>query len=201
MLFLSVILVSGGCLVRPDGYPRYSLIGPGGYSRCSLITRTPALIRSSRTIVRNVSRTLVSRLSSVSYLINASSYSRVSDATILPSASDCSGSFRSVLINPSNCSFTGKPSKFTVTAPRQRSGYSYSDELLHFLRRYDPTFVRVDLQQTQKESEEPRTVCLGTLPANPLRIPLFFHRTERRKGHALHTVCQLAATIIRRKKK
>jgi hypothetical protein len=183
-LLLTIILVSGSFLIGPDGSPR-----------CRLIARTPALIRSSRTITRTATRTLVSGLSSVSYLTRVSNCSRVSDSPSFPSAPGVSGAIRRVLTDSS----TGDSiHKFTVPAPRQRPEYSYSDKLLHFLWRSDSTFVGVDLQQTQTESKEPRTVRLGALPTNPLRIPVFLRRTGRGKGTALHLVCQLAATILRR---
>ena len=221
-LLLTILFVSASFLTGPDGTPR-----------CRLIARAPALIRSTRTLTRTATKTLGFGLSRVSNFTYASNSQRatnnpdapdsdiqrvsnfihtsiVSDASILPGASDVTRT--SKFPNLSSVPRVSRAFKHHLpdscacdaTQLRPRTEYSNSPytgschKLLYFLRRPDSTPVRLNIQQTQKKSKEPRTIRLCALPANPLRLPIFLRRTGRGKGPALHILCQLATTIVRR---
>jgi hypothetical protein len=174
-MFLTILLVSGSFLSGPDGAPR-----------CRLVARAPAIVRSTRTLSRSATKAIFSRLSNYESRANGASKTTASN-----------GVFSDVNTGVSNgCPSAASKSEFRFEAHSQ-----HTNKLLHFLRRSDPPPIKLNLQQTQEEPEESRSIRLGTLPANPLRLPVFFCRAGRRKGPALHLMCQLAAKGIRSWKK
>lgn len=74
-----------------------------------------------------------------------------------------------------------------------RTCHQRDNELLHFLRWYDPIIDRLNLQQTQAKYEKSRAVCLNVVSPNSIWLSLFLHGTGGAEGPVMHFVRQLAA--------